>query len=291
MIFTQPWRAQIDMRRLSEELNELAILDIALSKELASFLRDLNNRARKVVVIDHHVSSEDHVRDLQQNGIKVIWRKAPSTPRLMTDVLKPVMNPYEIFLVDVADVCEGSETKNGEVAKAADLIKLSIARDPGDINYLVYLVDLMLRGQDITQDTEVLRRARVAKWLLHRLLKIMNNRALEVSGAKIVALDISESRIFAGILGIASTEFAKMSKRDVVLIRREEGKVVVTVRSMSDRAFKICKELASKLSGRYGGHAEAASATLPDISLDESVNAVKEVLKSVPKPRRTRRYF
>ncbi len=284
LIFTQPWRAQIDARRLVKDLNEVVVLDLALSKEFTNFLRNLLGRISKLVIIDHHVSSREYVTELDAAGkTKVILAKAPSTPRLMIESLKPIVNPYEEFLIDVADVCEGNESRGEEVTKVADLIKLSIARDPGDVDYLTHVVNVMLRGQNVSNDTEVVRRAKIAKFLLHRLLKVMADRSLEVAGAKIASLDLPESRIFAGLLGVAATEFAKMSKSDVVLVRREEGKVVVTVRSLNDRAFRICRELAHRVGGRYGGHAEAASATLPDLALREAVSIIAEVLRNVPK--------
>ncbi len=284
LIFTQPWRAQIDARRLEKDLSEVVVLDLALSKEFTGFLKNLLGRINKLVIIDHHVSSREHASELDASGkTKVILAKAPSTPRLMIESLKPIINPYEEFLIDVADVCEGNESRGEEVTRVADLIKLSIARDPGDVDYLTHIVNVMLKGQNVSNDTEVVRRAKIAKFLLHRLLKVMADRSLEVAGAKIASLELPESRIFAGLLGVAATEFAKMSKSDVVLVRREEGKVVVTVRSLNDRAFRICRELASRIGGRYGGHAEAASATLPDLNLKEAVSIIAEVLKNVPR--------
>lgn len=284
LIFTQPWRAQIDARRLAKDLSEVVVLDLALSREFTSYLKNLLGRINKLVIIDHHVSSREYVSELDTSGkTKVILAKAPSTPRLMIESLKPIINPYEEFLIDVADVCEGNESKGEEVTKVADLIKLSIARDPGDVDYLTHVVNVMLRGQNVSNDTEVVRRAKIAKFLLHRLLKVMADRSLEVAGAKIASLELPESRIFAGLLGVAATEFAKMCKSDVVLVRREEGKVVVTVRSLNDRAFRICRELAHRVGGRYGGHAEAASATLPDLDLKDAVSIIAEVLRNVPR--------
>jgi len=284
LIFTQPWRAQIDARKLMKDLNQVVVLDLALSREFTNFLKNLLGRISRLVIIDHHVSSREYVSELDAGRkTKVILAKAPSTPRLMIESLKPIVNPYEEFLIDVADVCEGNESRGEEVTKVADLIKLSIARDPGDIDYLTHVVNVMLKGQNVSNDLEIVRRAKIAKFLLHRLLKVMADRSLEVAGAKIASLDLPESRIFAGLLGVAATEFAKMSKSDVVLVRREEGKVVVTVRSLNDRAFRICRELASRVGGRYGGHAEAASATLPDLALREAVSIIAEVLRNVPK--------
>ncbi len=284
IIFTQPWRAHIDSKRLNiNGLAKVVLLDIAINEELIKFLQELSSKVPKITVIDHHISSKPYISRLRELGIEVIWDKAPSTPHLIRTSLCPYVNPYEEFLINVADVCEGNESKNQEVVKVADLIKLSIARDPGDINYLNYLVKAMIEGKDLSRDHEVIKRAKIAKFLLKRLLKVMSEKALEVKGIKIVPLDLPESRIYAGLLGIATTEFMKMYRKDVALIRKEEKKIVVTVRSITDRAFNICRELALRLRGKFGGHAEAASTTLPDMPLDKAVSTVVEVLRSCNK--------
>jgi nanoRNase/pAp phosphatase (c-di-AMP/oligoRNAs hydrolase) len=279
LIFTQPWRAHIDLRKVPQEVSELVMLDIALNKEVVNMLLPLTRKSR-VVVIDHHVSSELFVDSLSKSGVKVVWSKATSTPRLMANVLKLIINPYEDLLVRVADVCEGVEGDE-EISKVADVIKLSIARDPGDTNFLNYLIKSMLKGLNISALDEVVKRASIAKWLLNKLLRLMRERSVVVGDYVVTTLTSPESRIYAGILGIASTEFAKNVKSDVILIREEEGKVVVTVRSFKRNALKICKLISEKLGGRYGGHVEAASATLTNISLEKVQLGVLEVIKDV----------
>ncbi|MEM4855831.1 MAG: DHH family phosphoesterase, partial [Sulfolobales archaeon] len=178
------------------------------------------------------------------------------------------------------DICEGVEAQD-DVSKIADLIKLSIARDPGDTEFLNFLIKSMLRGSNIPSLEEVTKRATVAKWLLNKLLKLMRDRAILVSDYLITTLTSSESRIYAGLLGIASTEFTKEMKKDVILIREEEGKVVVTVRSSKRNALTLCKLIAERLGGRYGGHVEAASATLSGTALEKVQLGVLEVVKNV----------
>lgn len=279
LIFTQPWRAHIDLKKVSKELSELVMLDIALSKDIINEVLPLTRKAR-VVFIDHHISSEEFVNDLIRVGAKVIWSKATSTPRLMNDSLKLITNPYEAMLIRVADICEGVEAQD-DVSKIADLIKLSIARDPGDTEFLNFLIKSMLKGSSIPSLEEVTKRATVAKWLLNKLLKLMRDRAIPVSDYLITTLTSSESRIYAGLLGIASTEFTKEMKKDVILIREEEGKVVVTVRSSKRNALTLCKLIAERLGGKYGGHVEAASATINSTALEKVQLGVLEVVKNV----------
>ncbi|MEM2444690.1 MAG: DHHA1 domain-containing protein [Sulfolobales archaeon] len=278
LIFTQPWRAHLDIKKVPKELSELVMLDIALSKDIVSCMIPLASKA-KIVVIDHHVSSEEFVNELSRTGAKIIWSKATSTPKLMNDTLKLVTNPYETMLIKVADICEGVEAQD-ELSNVADLIKLSIARDPGDTDFLKFLIRSMLNGYNIASLSEVIKRASTAKWLLNKLLKLMRDRSILVGDYLITTLTSSESRIYAGLLGIASTEFTKEMKKDVILIREEEGKVVITIRSSKRNALHLCKVIAEKLGGKYGGHVEAASATLANIPLEKVQVGILEVVKS-----------
>ncbi len=280
LIFTQPWRAHLDLKKVPKVVGELVMLDIALSKDIVNGVIPLASKA-KIVFIDHHISSEGLVNELVRVGAKVIWSKATSTPRLMNDSLKLAINPYEAMLIKVADICEGVETQDSVVSKVADLIKLSIARDADDVGFLNYLIGSMLRRSDISGLEEVVKRATTAKWLLSRLLKLMRDRAILVGNYLITTLTSSESRIYAGLLGVASTEFTKEMRKDVILIREEEGKVVVTVRSSRRNALALCKVIAEKLGGRYGGHVEAASATLSNAALENVQLGILEVIRSV----------
>ncbi|PUA33225.1 MAG: hypothetical protein B7O98_01970 [Zestosphaera tikiterensis] len=282
IIFTQPWRAHIDLRKSPSEVDEVVLLDLALSRELSVVLTEMAGKTRKLTFIDHHISSLEFVNELRKlSSSKIICEKAQSCPRLMSQALKISLNPYEQLLIDVADVCEGSEAQNPEVARLADIIKLSIARDPGDYAFMSHLINVFMNSKDVASDAITSHKYRVAKFLLSRLLKIMSERALSYGNFKIVSLTLPESRIFAGLLGIGTTEFARLSRNDVILIRREEDKVVVTARTLSDRAFRVCREIAKLGKGRFGGHAEAASATLPDMSIQDAVNLTVQAIKNL----------
>lgn len=281
IVFTQPWRAHVDLRKIPKESREVVMLDIALNNDVVNYLLGMIGPNVKMVVIDHHASSEAFIDKLSRAGVKVIWSKSTSTPRLIHEVLKPSINPYEAFLVKVADVCEGVEAPDDEVMRVADLIKLSIARDPSDKEFMNYLIKSMLAGHKIQALDEVIKRASIAKWLLNKLLKQLTSKSVVVGNYLVTTLTASESRIYAGLLGVASTELSRETKSDIILVREEEGKVVITVRSNKREALTICKLVAEKLNGKYGGHPEAASATLSNKSLIEVQQAVLEVIRSV----------
>jgi single-stranded DNA-specific DHH superfamily exonuclease len=98
----------------------------------------------------------------------------------------------------------------------------------------------------------------------------------------------SESRLFAGLFGIASTELSKKLKKDIVMIRDEETKVVVTVRSSKGRALHYCKTLVETLGGgKYGGHKEAASATLVKRNINDILAAARDAIWSLQKEKKS----
>lgn len=282
VIFTQPWRANLDfMRGYREGADEIVFLDIALSKELVNEIIKVGSNLRKITIVDHHVSSLEFIKQVDSvlKNVKIVCEKAQSCPRLMINSLKISPNPYEKLLVDVADVCEGGESSSAEVTKLADVIKLSIARDPGDYDFMNYLLTLLMKGKDMESDDVVRKRYKTAKFILSRLLKVMSENAISYRNlVKISTLSLPESRIFAGLLGVGTTELARMYKSDIILVRGEENKVVVTVRTLDDKALKLCGSIAKLGRGRFGGHAEAASATLPELNLQEVTDLIVGVV-------------
>lgn len=269
IVLTQPWRASKDIHKAINEvdvIDSMTILDLALDEELTAIVKGLTNKGVKVVIVDHHLSSKKFVNELMKLGnINVIWSKAPSTPRLMISSMGFVLNPQEELLVNIADVCEGSGTSAEDVKELADMLKLALSRDPSDLNFMRRIIDDLLRSRNIFSCEEVLSRAKIGKWVLNTLINKIINKGIRVSSVIIYPLTLAESRIYAGLIGIASTEVAKKENLDIVIVREEESKVVVTVRSLKGNALRISEFVANEFNGRHGGHNEAASATLPKV--------------------------
>ncbi len=63
------------------------------------------------------------------------------------------------------------------------------------------------------------------------------------------------------------------------MIRDEDSKIVVTIRSFRGIALDLCRKIVQRTSGgKFGGHSEAASATINGESLREVVDIVKSIL-------------
>lgn len=265
LVVTHPWRAHIDVGRLGASAEELVILDIALSDKLVDTLKSISTRCKKVAYVDHHETSGSLIPKIEPYA-KVIYAQVSSTPRLLTQLFGAPLNPYESALVEAADICEGrapAPNTDRSILEIVDSVRMSVAINPGDLDFMRYLIDLMIKARNIPQDPLVKLRTRRAKFLLNSLLKVLSEDSLDVGRIKMTFLDLPMSRAFAGIIGIAATELSKAYRKGVVLIREEQDKVVITVRSARKDALELSKQIADSLRGVYGGHAEASSITIP----------------------------
>lgn len=273
---THPWRAHTDIKRVATGGSELVILDIALSDKLVEVLEAVSPKYKRVVFVDHHATSEALIRRIEPK-VKVVYSKVSSTPKLLTQLMGTPLNPYEDMLVEVADVCEGKTPRPGfdkSMLDLVDSIRMSIALNPGDLKFMKHLIDLMMRSKNPSQDPQVRLRAKRAKFLLVNLLKIASEDSLDAGRVKMAFLSLPLSRAFAGLIGVAATELSKAYKKSVILIREEQEKIVVTVRSAHRDALVLSQAIATSLKGVYGGHAEASSITIGRESLANVVNSI-----------------
>ena len=287
--FTQPWRATAEVNSFRiDEFSSLVLLDVAVDKELFSHLVNYVMSGVSVSVIDHHYTSSAWIEKLKRLGVRIIWDIAPSTPSLMVSKLSITLNPYEEILVKVADVCEGSECNDDYITQLSDKVKLSISIDPGDIEFMKEIVDVLMQGGSLESFKKLEIKYKKAKWLLNKLVDIASERAIDMGSTLISRFKEAETRIFAGLFGIAATEITRKFNKDSILVRKEEGKIVVTIRSPRGLALNYCKAITSRFGGKYGGHREAASATLPEVNLDEVIKSLTTIVDQVSKSEATR---
>ncbi len=273
---THPWRAHTDLGRVATGGDELVILDIALSDRLAEVLNTVSGRYKRVVLLDHHVTSEALI-DKVKSKVRVIHSRASSTPRLIAQLVGTPLNPYEDALVEAADICEGRPPHTGvdrSVLDLVDSIRMSIALNPGDLKFMKHLIDLLMKSRNPSQDPQVRTRARRAKSLLENLLRILSEDSLDLGNFKIAFLSLPLSRAFAGLIGVAATELSKAYRKSVILVREERDKMVVTIRSTERSALTLSQAIASSLKGVYGGHAEASSITISKEPLGKVISSI-----------------
>ncbi len=267
--FTQPWRVVYDtesaLRSVDKQgVSELVILDLAMSNDLIGLLKKLvNENSISITVVDHHASSMKMIDILKQfDRVRVYWDSVQSTPQVLAKILRN-LNKYESFLVDVANVCEGGEARDQEVQQVADKIKLVLALDPTDSAMFYNTVKSVVEGIEFWQSEEFEKRFYRAKWLLNMLIKAIERRAKDICGWKIASFSTAESLVYAGLFGIAASEFMKKHRSPLALVRSEGKKVVVTIRSSEGRALDLCQAISKRVGETfYGGHKEAASLTI-----------------------------
>jgi len=279
--FTQPWRASKEIRRLCREnqCDSLTLIDIAIDREIFSMIVDITMKGVPIQIIDHHATTEPWVGKMRDLGLKVVWDKSPSTPRLMASKMKLSINSYEERLIRVADTCEGTDDEDEEIKGIADSIKLAISRDPGDIEFMKELFDSIVLNRDLKSIESLEKKAYIGKLLLNKLIDKAISKGENIGEVVLSYIHPSESRLFAGLFGIASTELSKKLKRDVILVRNEDDKIVVTIRSTKGRALQYCKTLVEALGGgKYGGHREAASATLAKRDVLEVIARIRDLV-------------
>ena len=103
-----------------------------------------------------------------------------------------------------------------------------------------------------------------------------------INGWDVVVFSAAESLIYAGLFGIAASEYVKKTRKPIVLIRDEGRKIVVTIRSSEGRALELCKELSKHIPDiSYGGHREAASITIYGMNLNDVVDKISVVLSTM----------
>ncbi len=279
--FTQPWRASKEIKKLCREdtCSELILIDIAIDREIFSIIVDTVMRGISVQVIDHHATTEPWVGKMRELGLKVVWDRSPSTPHLMASKMKLSLNSHEEKLLRIADSCEGTDSNDEDVKVIADNIKLAISRDPSDLDFMRELFNAIVFNKDLAGIRVLEKKAYIGKILLDKLIEKAMKKGEPIGTVILSHVQPSESRLFAGLFGIATTEMSKKLKRDVVMVRDEEKKVVITVRSIEGRALQYCRAIIEALGGgKYGGHREAASVTITQRGLDEVLNKVRDTL-------------
>ena len=284
--FTQPWRAVHDIESVvkhERSIDELVIVDLALNAEMVRLLRRLIDEIRtNIILIDHHASSVKMLGQINGlNKVRVYWDSVQSTPQVLTKVIRN-LNSYEEFLVRIANVCEGGEDEEHELQIIADKIKLVLALDPTDSKMFYDTVKSIVEGIEFWNDKEFEKRFYRAKWLLTMLIKTIEKRAKSICGWDIVSFTSAESLIYAGLFGIAASEYMKRHRKPLVIIRSESGKkIVITVRSSEGLALELCRAISERINDAfYGGHREAASLTIyGEMDLDTVRNAVEDAIK------------
>jgi single-stranded DNA-specific DHH superfamily exonuclease len=285
---SHPWRLGIDLRKTlpSSDVEMVVLVDLALNEEIADLLLSYAKKGISIIIVDHHQSSEKAIPRLKSvENIKALWSIVQSTPQVLAQTILKNLNNYEMLLVNIANVCEGGNVEDEMVRSVADKVKLVLAVESTNAELIYKTVDCIVKGEEFWNTQIYNDIFWKAKWLLNLLLKKIESKSESLCGWNIASFTLPESLIFAGLFGIASSEYMKKYKRSIVLIREEEDKIVVTIRSTKKKALDICqaivKSVDEKARSTFGGHREAASLTIKKVySLEEVEKIVENVIKN-----------
>ena len=289
--YTHPWRLHEDLTRtlksIGGNVDIIVLLDLAVDTDTMNRIREIvkRNRNISIVIVDHHSSSASILntgKDLEPQ-VKIYWQLMQSTPEVLASTLIKNLNEYEQTLIKVANVCEGGSSEDQHIRDIADKIKLVLAVEPSNESLFRSAVEAVVKGEDFWNSKEFSHRYSKAKWLLQTLLRRIEERVENICNWSLAVFTAAESIVYAGLFGIASSEYVKKSKNSLLLIREEEKKIVITIRSVDGKALEFCKHFAEygkELNVIYGGHREAASITIKSPkSLNEVVSLVKEFIR------------
>jgi len=273
MRYSHPWRLHIDLKKFlsstkKDDIDTIILLDLAINNDIIKILSDyLRNSRARVIIVDHHLSSQ-HVLETIKNSenIKVYWGNLQSTPQVLSSYLIKNLNSYEQSLVSIANICEGGSSDNVINKNIADKVKLVLAVEPTNEKLILETVISIVKSEEFWNSKTFDEKFNRAKWLLNLLIKRIEERSKEVCGWRYAIFTSAESLIFAGLFGIASSEYIKKYKAPLVLLREEEDKIVLTIRSAEGKALEFCRTIYTEFKNvmdiSYGGHKEAASVTI-----------------------------
>ncbi len=273
MKYSHPWRLHIDLKRIlstliKSDVDTIVLLDLAINDNIIKILNEyLRNSRARVIIVDHHLSSQ-HILETVKNSenIKVYWGNFQSTPQVLSSYLIKNLNNYEQYLVNIANTCEGGSSDNATNKSIADKVKLVLAVEPTNEKLILETVMSIVKCEEFWNSKVFDEKFDRARWLLNLLIRRIEERSKEVCLWRYAIFTSAESLIFAGLFGIASSEYIKKHRVPLILVREEEDKIVLTIRSAEGKALEFCKAIYSKfrktMDVSYGGHKEAASVTI-----------------------------
>jgi tRNA nucleotidyltransferase (CCA-adding enzyme) len=256
------------------------IRDIDLSQVSTLVLVDTRQRSRigrlaevadrpgvRVIVFDHHPSSEDDLR-----GDEELIKNVGATTTLMVEVLRdrniPISSDEATVLA--LGIYEDTGSLTFSSTREEDFLAMAFLRSRGA--RLSIIPDLITR--ELTADQV---------FLLNDL--IQSARKVRVHGIEVVVAT-SSSDHYVGDFAVLVHKLRDMENMDVLFaLARMEDRIYLVARSRLE-AVNV-GQIALEFNG--GGHATAASATVKDLTLVQAEERLLRILEEKIRPVRTAR--
>jgi len=240
-----------------EEITKLIIVDTRIKRRIGLFANVINKRDLEIHIYDHHPSTEDDIKGV----INVIEEVGATTTIILEKIRK--MN-LEISPIEATLFALGIYEDTGSLTFSTTTID--------DINSISYLFDKGIKLKVVANFINV-GLSIAQKKLLNKLL--LSSKEIFCKGVRI---NMAKAEVKNYTEGLALLTHK--------LIEIENSDVFFTIVKMADRIYIVGRsrtnsvdvdEILKELGG--GGHFQAASAVVKDLSLDELEKKIIRILE------------
>ena len=240
-----------------EEINKLIIVDTRIKRRIGPFANVINKRDLEIHIYDHHPSTADDIK----GDINAIEEVGATTTIMLKKIRK--MN-LEISPIEATLFALGIYEDTGSLTFSTTTID--------DINSISYLFDKGIKLKVVANFINI-GLSLTQKKLLNKLL--LSSKEISCKGIRINMAKAEVKNYTEGL--------ALLTHR---LIEIENSDVFFTIVKMAERIYIVGRsrtnsvdvdEVLKELGG--GGHFQAASAVVKDLSLDELENKLIRILE------------
>ncbi len=286
----QPFNLYTYLRNiaLEKETTELYILDIGLDEatwnKTYTEIKTLHRRGIKIVWIDHHLATLNHLIEIISLDITLLFSIKGSTVTLIgKNFLHITSDPnFYMKLVIIGEVGDKIRKIKDDhpLVKPIEYIGSSLVANPSDEQFKINIVKQWVKQKELLND-EILKRYKEAVNRLKELVKYSQGRIIYEDN-KIIIIDLRETRVHGYVGKIASYYVSKLDKITFILFKANPFETIVTCRvpiSKNFNASKILPSIAKRYGGGGGGHKKAASIRIPREMTEQFIHDLKNFFK------------
>ncbi|RLE87870.1 MAG: hypothetical protein DRJ67_03605 [Thermoprotei archaeon] len=284
---TQPYNLYKALARLlAEPPDMLAIVDIGLDEaswqSTSSALRDIVERGRRVLWMDHHIHTIRHGLELAEIGVSLLYTSSGCASTLAREAFAHLTDDPAFYgkLTRLGEIADGAVKGEGEFALLADRLAAALSAPSSRDEFKLRLVKMWVEEHRLIDDEVALRAEEYEKALAEKMAEVEDRVVVEVRRG--LLLDARDLRL-SGFAGhIASRLARERGKVTALVFTPNEREVVATCRVPYNIDFNAVDELApiaAELGGGGGGLEKAASMRVPRELGDEFLKKLADLFR------------
>jgi single-stranded DNA-specific DHH superfamily exonuclease len=258
VVITQPFSLHNDLMKYDDSYN-IIITDLAISNKTKEVLLP------GTVIIDHHPSTGEYFKELQHNGMFVVFDIKKSASQLVYKVVGG--GKIEKYLSRLGAAGDWI-IHNQELGKQSTLLASAMSLVPDDDKMRYYILGNLVAGNNVWQMKEAARRSKLA---FKKLDRIREEYTRLFEDDTFLIRFYQEGFGFGSILANKlHKEFNKVSFA-VCPLDDKTTDLLVTARAPDENTLDL-RRIFKKFydwGGYGGGHAKAASGVLPEAKFFE----------------------